>query len=269
MSLFDRFATLRLFLAPLAVALAAACGDAAGPAGVERTAASERAAFDYEKEPIGPIFQTQPCTATRFELDSGGTTNPLRSGATVQLTIKVYGANNCRVYPSGGVTWSVADPTIAAIVYPNQVGPAQTLRFGLAGTTALTVSYASITNTYYFTVVPGDPARVEITPSTFDLQIGATRQLAGMIYDAAGNRITSRSLTWTSSNTAVATIYNATAYAAGVQAGPSVDAVGQATITATLSGGSLKGTAVVRVSAPECYCPPGVSCTCSPTGGIF
>jgi hypothetical protein len=268
MSSFYRFATLRLLLAPLAVAFAAACHDT-GPTGVERNSAPERAAFLYEKEPLEPVFQTGTCTPTRFELDSGGATNPLRSGTTVQLTIKVYGAGNCRVYPSGGVTWSVADSTIAAIVYPNQVGPAQTLRFRLAGTTTLTVSYASITNNYNFTVVPGDPARVEVTPATFDLQIGATRQLAGMIYDAAGNKITNRGLTWTSSNTAVATIYNATAYAAGVQAGPSTSSFGQATITATVSGSTVRGTATVNVNAPECYCPPGVSCTCSPAGGIF
>lgn len=256
--------TLRLLLAPLAVAFAAACGDVAGPTGAERAAAPERAAFDYEKEPTNPLFQTQPCTPQRIVLDWGDLQNPLRSGTSAILAIKVYGPNNCEVRISGGVTWAVANPAIATIVYPYQVGPVQTLRFGLAGTTTLSVSYATLKNDYLFTVVPGDPARVEVTPASFSLYLGATRQLAGAIYDAAGNRVTNRTLTWTSSNTGVATIYNATASAAGVQAGPTTSSFGQATITATVSGSYVKGTATVNVTAPECYCPPGITCTCSP-----
>lgn len=68
----------------------------------------------------------------------------------------------------------------------------------------------------------------------------------------------------TSSNPAVATVYSATASSVGVQAGPTTSSFGQATITATVTGGYVRGTSVVNVTAPECYCPPGVSCTCAP-----
>src|SRR5574338_1210443 len=55
----------------------------------------------------------------------------------------------------------------------------------------------------------GDPkpvASVSITPATATVIVGTTRQLAATLEDAAGNRLTGRAVTWTSSATSVATV---------------------------------------------------------------
>src|SRR2546422_1005257 len=68
--------------------------------------------------------------------------------------------------------------------------------------------------------------------------VGVTVQLTATTKDAAGNVLTGRTVTWATSNPAVATV-NFTGLATGV-------AAGQATITATSEGQS--GTAAITVS---------------------
>src|SRR6266542_3024841 len=88
------------------------------------------------------------------------------------------------------------------------------------------------------TTPPTPVASVTVTPAA--AAVGATVQLTATTKDAAGNVLTGRTVTWTSSNTTVATVN-----AAGLVTGA---AAGTATITATSEGKT--GTAAITVTTP-------------------
>ena len=79
-----------------------------------------------------------------------------------------------------------------------------------------------------------------VSPAAVSLTVGQTMQLAAVTKDAAGNVLTGRTVTWTTSNSTVATVL-ATGLVTGV-------AAGTATITATSEG--VAGTAASTVTAP-------------------
>src|SRR2546428_11758880 len=83
-------------------------------------------------------------------------------------------------------------------------------------------------------------ASLAVAPQTLTVGVGATAQLTATPRDANGAFLAGRSVTWASSNTAVATV-NTTGLVTGV-------AEGQATITATSEGES--GTAALAVVVP-------------------
>jgi F5/8 type C domain/Bacterial Ig-like domain (group 2)/Right handed beta helix region len=81
-------------------------------------------------------------------------------------------------------------------------------------------------------------ASVTVSPATGSVRVGATLPLAAVTKDSAGNPLTGRVVTWTSSNSAVATVSTS-----GVVTG---FATGAATITATSAGTS--GSAAITVT---------------------
>src|SRR5437867_7816868 len=81
-------------------------------------------------------------------------------------------------------------------------------------------------------------ASVSVTPATATIGVGQTAQYAAITRDAFGNPLGGRTVTWSSSNPAVATV-NGAGQATGV-------AVGSATLTATSEGKS--GTAAILVT---------------------
>src|SRR2546426_940676 len=88
-------------------------------------------------------------------------------------------------------------------------------------------------------VSPSAVANASRSPSPATVLVGVTVQLTATAKAADGNVLTGPTLTWATSNPAVATV-NSTGLATGV-------AAGQATITATSEGQS--GTAAITVSA--------------------
>src|SRR5437867_10105890 len=100
---------------------------------------------------------------------------------------------------------------------------------------------------------PAPVASVAVTPAAATVVVGATVQLTATAKDAADNVLTDRTVTWTSSNAAVATVSGA-----GLVTGA---AEGRATITATSEGQS--GEAAVTVNCPA----PVASVTLSPRAG--
>src|SRR5207253_5779296 len=82
-------------------------------------------------------------------------------------------------------------------------------------------------------------ASVAVAPATASLTVGQTAQLTATPKDSAGTALTGRTVTWASSNTAVATV------------GPSglvtSKAAGSATITATSEGKAGSATVTVAV----------------------
>jgi uncharacterized protein YjdB len=91
---------------------------------------------------------------------------------------------------------------------------------------------------------PAPVASVSVSPVSASIGVGATRQLTATVKDSAGNTLSGRAITWTSSNVGVASVSSS-----GVVTGV---AEGSATITATCEGQS--GTSATTVTAS----PPGV-----------
>src|SRR5204863_6580386 len=105
---------------------------------------------------------------------------------------------------------------------------------GKAGSATVTVTLVPVASV----------ASVAVSPATASIRVGQTVQLTATPKDSAGSALTGRTVTWASSNTAVATV------------SPSglvtTKAAGSATITATSEGkaGSATGTvAVVPVAS--------------------
>jgi uncharacterized protein YjdB len=90
------------------------------------------------------------------------------------------------------------------------------------------------------TVISVPVASVTVLPATSSVAIGQTTQLTATLTDASGNTLSGRVVTWSSSQTSIATV-SGTGVVTGVSGGT-------ATITALSEGQT--GTATVDVVAP-------------------
>ena len=132
------------------------------------------------------------------------------------------------------VSWSSSNPAVATV-------SSQGLVTAVAnGSTSIKATVDGITGSANLTVSTAVVASVSVKLGTSSLTAGGTTQATATAADALGNTITGRSVTWSSSNTAVATVSNS-----GL-----VTAVGggTASITATVDG--VAGSATVVASAP-------------------
>jgi uncharacterized protein YjdB len=131
------------------------------------------------------------------------------------------------------VTWS--SDNAAATVDANGLVTAAGV-----GTATITATSEGKSGTSVITVTLVPVATVTVTPATASIMAGATQQLAATTKDANGNVLTGRSISWSSSNVAVAIVNATTGLVTGVAAG------GPVTITATSEGKG--GTASVTVT---------------------
>ena len=153
-------------------------------------------------------------------------------GQTVQLSATPKDANGSPL--SGrGVTWASDDTTIARVSGSGLV----TGRGAGSATITATSEGKSGTATIMVTSVPVPVASVTVTPSSASGQVGQTVQLTATPKDASGNPLSGRAVTWSSSDTAIATV-SGTGFV-------TAKAAGTATITATSEGKS--GTATITV----------------------
>jgi uncharacterized protein YjdB len=161
---------------------------------------------------------------------------------------------------AGTLAWgsasSVTQGTCATPVTGTTIGARRTCTIlGLTATTAYQVQLVSFRGTMNQNAVYGPLSNVAsgttnsttqaavvsvtVAPASASVRVGGTVSLTATLKDASGNVLTGRTVTWTTSATAVATVSTA-----GVVTGV---AVGSATITAT--SGGVSGTAAVTVTA--------------------
>ena len=156
-------------------------------------------------------------------------------GGTAQYTATLRDASG-NILTGQLVTWASTDPAVATV---NQSGLATAVAAG-AATISATSGGATGTATLSVTA---PVASVVVTPSAVSQNAGATQQLVATLRDGSGNVLTGRTVVWTSSAPAVATV-NASGLETAV-------AAGTATITATSEGKSGTATATVTsVTAP-------------------
>ena len=154
-------------------------------------------------------------------------------GGTQQLTATPLDANG---NPLSGrtVTWVSSNTAVATV-------SASGLVTGVApGSATITATSEGKSGTATITVNPVPVASVAVAPASATIVVGATQQLTATPLDSAGNPLTGRTVTWTSSDPTVAPV-SGSGLVTGV-------AVGSVTITATSEGKS--GTASITVNPP-------------------
>ncbi|QYZ78743.1 hypothetical protein E2N92_04515 [Methanofollis formosanus] len=132
-------------------------------------------------------------------------------------------------------TWTSSNTAVATV---NATGYVEALT---AGTATITATSGEVSGTAEVTVStePSELTTIVIAPATAGMTVGDGQQFTATAYDQYGEEIAETAFTWTSSNTAVATV-NATGY---------VEAVAAGTATITAASGEVSGTAEVTVSA--------------------
>src|SRR5213079_2599712 len=158
-------------------------------------------------------------------------TASVQAGQTVQHTATPKDANGA---PLTGrtVTWSSSNTAVATVSNGGLVSGVT------PGSATITATSEGKSGTSTITVTPVPVASVEVTPATASVQAGQTVQLTATPKDANGAPLSGRTVTWSSSNTAVATLSNG-----GLVSGVTP---GSATITATSEGKS--GTSSITVT---------------------
>lgn len=160
-------------------------------------------------------------------------TSTLTVGQTATLGATVRDAAG-NVIAGASVTWASSATSVATVSASGVVT-------GVApGTATITASSGGRSGTAAVTVNPAPAATVTVSPSTLSIQRYATSTLTAIVRDANGNVIAGAPITWTSTNTAVATVSSSGTVSAV--------AVGSATVRAT--SGSASGTSAVTVTNP-------------------
>src|SRR5690606_37894725 len=152
-------------------------------------------------------------------------------GDTLRLTAVARDGNG-NVVRDAVIAWKSLSPDVVSV---DDSGLTTARKNGEALIVALTAGSADTATV----VVEQRPAAVTIAPNPVTVTLGSTAQLTATVIDANGHAIEGESVSWSSSNTAVATV-NSSGRDRGV-------ATGKATITAR--AGNSTGSASVTVSA--------------------
>ena len=183
-----------------------------------------------------PNGLTATCEVTVTAPDATSITLPLtiqtvKQGETLTLTPTLHPSSAS----TEGLTWASSDETIATVSKGDVKGVAE-------GTVTITVTTTNgLSATCKVKVVAPDPTAVKLPTETQEVKQGATLKLTPTFEPA---NATTESLTWTSSNTEVATV-SSTGVVTGVKANAT-----EVTITVTTANGKT-ATCKVKVIAPD------------------
>ncbi|MFL5500183.1 MAG: Ig domain-containing protein [Gemmatimonadaceae bacterium] len=206
-------------------------GVAAGSATITASCAgkSATAAITVTASPPPPPVVTTVTVAPA--------TASINVAGTVALTATVKDADG-NVMSGQSITWSTSNGAAATVSSSGVVTGVA------AGSATITASCAGKSGTASIAVTASPPpppvvTTVTVAPSTASINVAATVNLSATVKDAQGNVMTGQTITWSSSNTSIASVSTG-----GVVTGV---AQGSATITATCAGKS--GTSAITVTA--------------------
>lgn len=193
----------------------------------------------------GAISNNTTLTVTAATLVSIAVTptNPsVAKGLTQQFTATGTYTDSSTQDLTASVTWSSSDTSKATI---SNAGGSQGLATTLAaGSTTITATSGAISNNTTLTVTAATLVSIAVTPTNPSIAKGLTQQFTatGTYTDASTQDLTT-SVTWSSSDTAKATISNA----GGTRGLASSVAAGSPTITAT--SGAVSGNTTLSITA--------------------
>ncbi|MEO7965337.1 MAG: Ig-like domain-containing protein [Gemmatimonadaceae bacterium] len=150
-------------------------------------------------------------------------------GETKAITARALDASGAPV--ARKLFWSTSAPTVATVTQEGIVTSVT------PGESQIAVSGGGKSVIVPVTVAGRPAALLRVTPATTTLRVGQSSSLTGDVLDATGAIVPGRTITWSSSNPAVATVNTN-----GV-----VTAVGAGNVTITAASGNVTGTALVSV----------------------
>jgi hypothetical protein len=157
-------------------------------------------------------------------------------GQTITLSATTRDAHG-NVLTGRVITWTSGNAALASVSASGLV-----TGVSVGGPVTITATSEGQSGGAAVTVTPAPVASVAVAPASPSVMIGGTIQLTATTRDAGGNILTGRTITWSSGNSAVASV-NATGLVTGVAAG------GPVTVSATSEG--ITGTAAVTVTTPS------------------
>lgn len=200
--------------------------------GVVTAVASGTATVSATSEGQAGSTQITVSVTSPARVDVAPPTVSLNPGQTAQLTATAYDANNNVLVLS--MTWSSNSAAVATVSASGLVTAVA------SGSATISATASGVTGTAIVTVALVPVASVTVTPGAPNMLVGDALTLTATARDAAGNVLSGRPTTWTSSNTSVATVVAATGVVTAV-------ATGAATISATVDG--VSSSVAVTISA--------------------
>ena len=182
---------------------------------------------------LSGVSGSTPLTVTTATLQSIAVTpsDPtLAAGVIQQLTATGNYSDGSTHALTGEATWSSSSTAIATV--GNSGATSGQVMGVAAGTSTVSATYGGVTGSTLVTVTPATLVSIAVTPVNASVSAGSSQQyVATGTYSDASTQVLTSAVTWSSSNTAAATISNA----AGSYGLASSAAAGTTTITATLS----------------------------------
>lgn len=196
---------------------------------------------------VGSISGTAALTVTAAvlqQIDVTPVSQSLPVGRTLQYTATGIYSDMTNQNLTTQVTWTSSDTTKAQI---SNADGSRGLATAIAVTTApinISATLAGVTGTTQLSVTAAVIETVTVNPASFSLVAGTTQQLTASAHYSDGNDVdVTTQVTWTSSNTARATVSNAM----GSNGLVTSLTTGSVTITATLDG--VSGTSAGTITA--------------------
>jgi chitinase len=152
-------------------------------------------------------------------------------GGTVKLTATAYDSSG-NVVTGRKTSWGTYNGKIATVVGGMVTGVR-------AGTTTIVATIGTKIGSAVITVGGARVTSVTVSPSTATMTVGGTQTLFAVAKDSAGNTVTGRPITWTSSATSIATVSSSGLVSAV--------AAGAATVRATIDG--VIGSSAITVTS--------------------
>src|SRR5204863_431992 len=138
-------------------------------------------------------------TVSVATVDLNPATATVQVGQTVQLTATPKDSNG-NALSGRTVTWTSSNTSVATVSTSGLVSGVT------PGSATITATSEGKSGTASVTVTQVPVATVSLSPATPSIQQGQTVQLTATLKDASGNTLSGRTVTWSSSNTAVATV---------------------------------------------------------------
>ncbi len=178
---------------------------------------------------------TPPPPAAVASVSVSGSTSPMTVGATAQLAATPRDASGTAL-TGRTVTWTTSAASVATV---SGTGLVTAIAPGPA---TITATSEGIAGSAAITVIPVAVASIAITAPKVAFLIGDTAQYSAQPKDAQGNPLAGRSVIWSSTQTAVATLSSAGLVTAV--------GVGTSSITASSEGVTSAATVITVTSDP-------------------
>ena len=234
----DRVVTWQSANSSIAVVSSAGDVSAMSPGNTSITATSEG------KTASAAFSVNAPAPAAVASVTVTPATSSVQVGNTVQLAATTRDASNS-VLVGRVVAWSTSNAAIASVSSSGVVSAIA------AGSATITATSEGITGTAAVTTTAAPPpqppppppaavAAVAVSPASANLIIGNSTQLSAVTRDANNNVLTGRPVTWSSANSAVAS----------VSSSGSVSAIAAGTTQISATSEGIVGNATITVAAP-------------------